>query len=409
MPVRQRNLSYQTAALAFLSAAVASLLLPPTARLGYWLPLHLTVAGAVAVAISGAMQVFARTLTATPEPPPWVSWMQFSLVVGGAIGVAVGLPTHTPWITAIGGASWTVAIASLGWFLWRAWSRSLSRRHAMSIVAYALAVSFAVLGGALGATLGRGGLAPSTYLTVRHVHMTVNVFGFASLTIVGTMVTLLPTVLRVRMVAWRGFSVLVLLALGVAVASAGWAVGSARVAAAGGILEAAGASTFGALVLATVRSARRWAVPSAAFHLVAGVSWFVVGSIWYAAQLLRGAPVFDAWRSVFLVVFVWGWLVQVLLGAWAYLLPLMRPGGPDEHRAGLQVFELGGRTQAVLLNIGIALLALAATTTVPSGWGALGWVLALASTLAAIAKTWLFSLVAPGMPAGRRGRAVWGG
>ena len=57
---------YQTVARTWLTLAAASLLLPQSARLGIWLPLHLTLAGAVATAISGAMQNFMLALTAAP-------------------------------------------------------------------------------------------------------------------------------------------------------------------------------------------------------------------------------------------------------------------------------------------------------------------------------------------------------
>jgi nitrite reductase (NO-forming) len=234
------------------------------------------------------------------------------------------------------------------------------------------------------------------------------VLGFASLTIVGTMVTLLPTVLRVRMVRWRGASVVALLATGVLLQGLGWAAGSAWMVGAGGLVEAAGAVAFAVLVIQTVRTTRRWAVPTAAFHFISGVAWFVLGSVWYATRLIRGAPSVDAFLPVFLAAFIWGWLVQVLLGAWSYLLPMMRPGGPIEHRAGLQVFEVAGRTQVVLLDAGVALLATSASGWLSAAWGEAGWTLALGATILAVTKTWLFPVLAPFVRPGARSQAVWG-
>src|SRR5512141_1543254 len=98
MEARGRNRWYQAASRCYLTAALLALLLPSTDRLGLWLPLHLAVAGAISIAISGAMQVFARTLTATPEPPAGSAWAQFALVVTGAAAIAVGLPTQTRWL-----------------------------------------------------------------------------------------------------------------------------------------------------------------------------------------------------------------------------------------------------------------------------------------------------------------------
>ena len=91
---------YQTAARAWLTAAVASLALPVSWRLGVWLPLHLALAGAISTAISGAMQNFMLAMTATPSPPErWVQ-AQFVLVTAGAGAIAIGVPTATPWLTA---------------------------------------------------------------------------------------------------------------------------------------------------------------------------------------------------------------------------------------------------------------------------------------------------------------------
>ena len=55
---------YQSAARVWLTLAALSFLLPVRWRLGLWLPLHLTLAGAVSTAISGAMQNFMLSLTA---------------------------------------------------------------------------------------------------------------------------------------------------------------------------------------------------------------------------------------------------------------------------------------------------------------------------------------------------------
>jgi nitrite reductase (NO-forming) len=165
---------------------------------------------------------------------------------------------------------------------------------------------------------------------------------------------------------------------------------------------------FAASVFLTVRSARRWAVPAAAFHFLSGVAWFVLGSVWYASRLIEGSAAVDGGRQVFLAVFVWGWLVQVLLGAWSYLLPMMRPGSPVEHRAGLQVFEVAGRTQVALLDLGVVLLAMTASGWLSAGWSTVGWTLALVATVLAVAKTWVFPVVAPALRPGSRATAVWG-
>ena len=407
--VRERNRRYQMVGLAYLTAAIGALGLSPSRRLGLWLPLHLAVEGAVATSISGAMQMFARALTATPQPRLSTVRVQLVAVAGGAAAIAIGLPIHARWLVALGGVVWVAGIGILGWIVWRAWSRSLHRRHPVPMAAYAIAICCALLGGLLGALLGRGGLDGGTYVAARRAHLTLNVLGFASLTIVGTMVTLLPTVLRVRMVRWRAGVVVGLLGASVLTEAVGWTLASRWIVRAGGALGAAGAVAFLTFVVLIARSRRRWAVPAAALHLLCGVAWFVGGSLWFALQVWRGPVAVDLARSPFLVVFVWGWLVQVLLGAWAYLLPMARAGGPGDHRRGLQFFELGGRTQVAALNAGLVLLVGTAAGWFPARIGTLGWTLAVLATSVALAKTWSFPALASRVGAGPRATSVWGG
>ncbi len=408
MNTRERNRRYQMVALTYLSLAVCALGLPPARRLGVWLPLHLAVAGAVATSISGAMQMFARALTSTPEPRLATVRVQLVAVAGGAAAIAIGLPSRVRWLVAVGGVVWVLGIALLAWIVWSAWSRSLHRRHPVPLAGYAIALGCALLGGLAGALLGRGGLGPSTYLALRRAHLTLNVLGFASITIIATMLTLLPTVLRVRMVRWRAGAVVALLGAGVLSEAAGWALASSSVVRVGAVLDAVGALAFLVFVVLTVRSRRRWAVPTAGMHLLAGVVWFVSGSLWFAAQAWRGPVAVDRARSVFLIAFVWGWLVQVLVGAWSYLLPMARAGAPGQHRAGLQFFELGGRTQVVTLNAGLLLLAAAALGWLGPSVATAGWALALGALVVALAKTWVFPVLAGRVDTGRRAIAVWG-
>ena len=362
---------YQSTARTWLTLAALSFLLPVRWRLGLWLPLHLTLAGAVSTAISGAMQNFMLSLTASPDPPDRIVRAQFSLVTVGVALIAIGMPMSTPWLTGLGGAAFVGAMGLLGWMLWRAWRCSLNVRHAVPLFAYGAAIGFVLLGATLGALMGSRAVSGVFYLQVRQAHLTANVLGWASLTVIGTLMTLLPTVLRVRMPQRRERMVIGLLVTGVALQVAGSLVDASPVLASGGVVFAAGAVGFIAFVVAVVRTERKWAVPTAAFHMLAAFSWFVVGSVGLAIALLDGTAGADRYREVFLTAFVGGWLVQVLLGAWSYLLPMARPGHPTERRRWLSVFEMAAPAQVALLNAGFVLLAgTGAAGSLPSsaGW-----------------------------------------
>lgn len=400
---------YQTAARAWLTLAVLALLLPPARRVGLWLPLHMTLAGAIATAISGAMQYFMVALTATPPPPTWTIRLQFVLVTAGAALIAIGFPDGIDYLVAAGGAAFVGALLLLGWMLWFAWRRALNRRHAMPMVIYGLAITAAVVGASIGALLGSHAIGGTRYLDLRRAHMTLNVLGFASLTVVGTLVTLLPTALRVRMPPWRGRLAIGLFVAGLVLEASGWGLGVHGAVVAGGLAYAAGALSVVWLVASILRVERTWGVPVAAFHMMAGVAWFTVGSLGLARALVDDAAGFDRFRPLFLTVFVGGWLVQVLLGAWSYLLPMARAGHPDERRRGLVVFEVGARTQVVVLNLGLLLVAGRGAGWLGATAGDLGTGLALAAGLFALGKAWLFPMLARVPIVTGRARSVWGG
>ena len=194
---------------------------------------------------------------------------------------------------------------------------------------------------------------------------------------------------------------------GVALQVGGWLANLPSVLAAGGVAFAMGAVGFIGFVAAVLRTERRWAVPAAAFHMLAAFTWFVVGSIGLAIALFDGSAGADRYRVVFLTAFVGGWLVQVLLGAWSYLLPMARPGHPTDRRRWLSVFEAAARVQVVLLNAGLLLLAGTGAGWVDPGLGRVGAALAFVGGGIALAKAWLFA--AADWPADtERSRAVWG-
>ena len=400
---------YQLAARAWLTAAGLSLLLPMSVRLGWWLPLHLTLAGAISLAISGAMQNFALTLTATPAPPLPVVVAQFVLANAGVALLAIGYPATLGSLVVVGGACFVAAMLLLGWVVRRAWRKALNKRHPLPIAMYGAAIVAVLIGGTLGAIVGSRAIDdPTLWLGLRQAHLTLNVLGWVSLTIAGTLVTLLPTVLRVRMPSWHGVGTAVLLAGGVAAMAVGLGARLASVAAIGGAAYAAGALGVTWLAVKVMTTPRTWPVPIMAKHFAGAIAWFVVGSLALVVALLRGLDAFAAFRLPFLVMFVGGWAVQMLLGAWLYLLPMARPGHPDERRRQLAVTELGGTLQLFALNAGVALMALAGAGWVSGTVGSAGLGLALGGAAIALVKAWFFPWLAKAPVLTSRLRGIWG-
>lgn len=386
---------YQTAARLWLTAAGLSLLLPESARRGIWLPLHLTLAGAISVAISGAMQTFVSALTATPAPPAWAVGVQFAFVNIGAGLVAAGYPSGHPTVVALGALCFLAGMVFLGAFVARARSRSLNDRLRLPIAMYASALIAIVIGGILGALIGSGTVHDAgLWISLRRAHLTINVLGWVSLTICGTLVTFLPTVLRIRIPPWRGTPSCALLVVGVAAIAGGLATSLEPLAAAGGLVYMAGAVGIAAMVGRALSTPRRSPVPVSAIHLMLGVAWFVVGAVLLAIALLRGSEALDAFQQSYLVIFVGGFAVQTLLGAWLYLLPTATPAHPDDRKRMLAAIEFGARFQLAALNGGLVLLGLRAAGWVPGWVGRAGAGLALGGGGFALLKAWSFRVLA---------------
>jgi hypothetical protein len=85
------------------------------------------------------------------------------------------------------------------------WRRGLNLRHRLPVLLYGAALAAILAGGSAGAVLGAGVIHDGgAWLALRRAPTVVNVLGWVSLVIVGTLVTFLPTALRVRMPVWHG-------------------------------------------------------------------------------------------------------------------------------------------------------------------------------------------------------------
>ena len=398
--------AYQGAARTWLTLAGLSFLLPASARLGIWLPLHLTLVGAASVAIFGAVQMFSITMTATPDPSTAVVWAEFGLVNSAVAAVAIGRPLSLPWLVAAGGVSFVAGACLLAWVLRRAWAKALNKRHPLPLQMYGSAIGCVVVGGTLGAAMGSGWISNArVFMDVRYAHMTLNVLGWIGVTICGTLVTLLPTILRVRMPVWHGRGTGALLVSGVLLLASGLAFGVTPVAIAGGLAWLAGAGGVSWMVTKVIRTPRRYPPPVAARHILAGIIWFAVGSVALAISAGSGTAGFDSFRADFLVLFVIGWIVQTLLGAWLYLLPMQRPAHPDERRATLIALEFGGWIELIALNAGVALMATRGAGWGSAGAGQIGVILVSVGVAITLAKVWCFPWLAGALqvlPLGRR-------
>jgi nitrite reductase (NO-forming) len=315
-------------ALAFLAGAALA------AGLGAerWLPLHLFLAGGVGLAISAVTLMLTVTWSAAPAPPDrWVQ-VQRSLVAGGTVGVAVGREADLPVAVAgVAGVAYLLGIALLGVLLVVTVIDGVERRFDVAVAAYVSALVLSVL--AIGVGIDMAVHEPNADL--RAAHVTLNLLGYVGLVIGGTLPFFGATVGRSRM-ARRATPARLGAVVAVQVLAVLAVVVGVLINVAPPVLVGLGLYGYGILVTlafmpALTRRQIAWAGPRL-LALWAGTAWWAAGVFATAYEVVRddALPFTGRW----LLVVVVGGYAQILWGALAYLLPMLRGGGHHKLSEG---------------------------------------------------------------------------
>ena len=339
------------------AGALAACLLPPQLRLGWWLPVHMLLLGSASQLVSGGQIKFSSTLAMAPPPARHHVVGSLSLLNLGAALIALGRLSGVEPLVGAGAAAFLSGTAWSGLVADAQWRRGLGTRFRITRVYYGLAGVSILVGGSAGATLALGALSDAqSRLSHRLVHMAFNLLGWAAMTIIGTAITLLPAVLRVRAEnlrspwsPWAAFAGLLTIATGLTLNMRG-------LAAAGGAAFLAGLVPFGRVALLVARAPRRFRVPVSALHLLAAVGWLFAVAVLQVGAL--GAGNHAVTRALWIVGLGGGTVVQAVLGAWSFLLPMEKPVGGELRRLHLVAFEKGARTQVAGYNAGLILILL---------------------------------------------------
>ncbi|MEV4223349.1 multicopper oxidase domain-containing protein [Nonomuraea sp. NPDC049725] len=345
-----------------------------------WLLVHVFLLGAVSTAILIWSEHFAVALLRTRAPARHGSLARLALLNAATAAILYGVAAG-PWQPAVAGAAVVVAVV-----LWHAYvlvtllRRALPGRFGHVIGWYVSAAVALAAGGALGGLLAAQPGGGVTHERLQAAHAEANVLGWVGLTVLGTLFTLWPTVLRTRMPdgTRRASRIgLWLAAPGLAAAVGALAAGWRWAATAGLVLYAAGALTALAPLVPAVRARRPHT--GAAWTLGAGVVWFEVA---LAANLVvvatRPAGQVAAALEPLLPLVLAGFVAQVLLGSLLHLLPAVLGGGPVRFKENAALLERAWKARLAALNLGVPLLAL----PVPEPLRLLGWALVLAAVAA---------------------------
>ncbi|YCK37701.1 multicopper oxidase domain-containing protein [Actinomadura sp. ATCC 39365] len=360
-------------------AALAGDVLPAPS----WLLIHVFLLGAVSTAVLIWSEHFTVALLRVRGPSERGSLTRLALLNTAAVAVLAGV-AYGPWhLAAAGAALLTGVVLWHAAVLVRLVRGALPGRFGHVIGWYVTAACALAAGGVLGGLMAARTVQGTLHERMSAAHSQVNVFGWIGLTVLGTLFTLWPTVLRTRMSdrTRRASRVgLWLAAPGLAVAVAGLLAGWRWVALAGLAAYAAG----GLAVLVPLGDALRRRRPhtGAAWMLGAAIVWFEVA---LAADLVvvatRPAHQVAAALAPLLPLVLVGFVAQVLLGSLLHLLPAVLGGGPARFKQNAALLERGRPARLVALNVGVPLLVL----PVPRPVVLLGWASVLAAALAFVA------------------------
>ncbi|MBX6357621.1 MAG: hypothetical protein IRZ05_17435 [Micromonosporaceae bacterium] len=319
----------------YLAAMVVVGFAHPVLPQSRWLLIHLLLLGAVTNAIVVWSAHFAAAILRSPAPAKrGGEAARLVLLNLGIVAVLAAGSAGPRWLGVAGAGAVFAAVAIHLGVLAARLRRALPARFAVT-VHYYLAAALALLAGIpAGAWMLVVDDDVRPRLLLFHAH--VNLLGWVTLTVLGTLLTLWPTVLRTRMVdsalpaAVRGLPLCIagLVCLG-AGTLAWWPVPAAA-----GLALFAVAALL-AMVAAGAAARQRPPASFAAWSIAAGLGWLLVALAWDAVLLLSApdaATAADRFGSV-LVPLGGGFVAQVLLGALSYLLPMALGGGPAAVRA----------------------------------------------------------------------------
>ncbi|MEO3855811.1 multicopper oxidase domain-containing protein [Acrocarpospora sp. B8E8] len=344
-----------------------------------WLLIHVFLLGAVSNAILIWTEHFAVTLLHAREPDPRRSLIRLGTLNVGALAVQYGTAVG-PWQVAAAGAG--AVVAAVGWHaaaLAGMARRALPGQFGHVVPWYVAASGTLAVGGTLGGLL----VAHVGSGTLHAAHAQVNLFGWVGLTVLGTLFTLWPTILRTRMSALtrRASRAALRLAVpGLTLATGGLLLGMRWLAVLGLAVYAAAVVVALAPLADTVR--RRRPHTPAAWMLAAAVVWFQVALVVDLVITFTRPPgeVADALEPLLPLVLV-GFVAQTLIGSLVHLLPVVLGGGPARLKENSALLERGWTVRFAMVNLAVPLLAL----PVPPQVRLLGWAALLGAATAFVA------------------------
>ncbi|MFD6857943.1 multicopper oxidase domain-containing protein [Rhodococcus sp. NPDC060090] len=273
----------------------------------------------------------------------------------GAVAVIAGMLTGW-WPAVVAGGCVVAGVA--GWHgttLLQRLRAALPSRFGHTVRYYIAAASMLPIGAGIGIAMANVGLPSELHERLVLAHSAVNVLGWVGLTVLGTLVTLWPTMLRTRMAARvetaarRGLPALL---LGLTVGVVGAIAGIPLVTAAGALGYLAAAAYVLEPHLDEIR--RKHPADFATLSVLAGIMWLLGSLTYLTVGLATASTPLEASETAGSVTaaLLAGFLVQVLLGALTYLVPVVI-GGRAAVQGATTELERGAPWRLSIANAGL--------------------------------------------------------
>ena len=341
-------------------ALIAALLLHRVIPNSGWLMVHMVTLGLITNSILIWSQHFTEALMKIkiPDEQRKVQVGRIFTLNAGIVLLMVGMvgQLSVPGLyacTVIGALVIGAMVAWHGIYLMGQVRRALPSRFGVTIRFYIVAALLLPLGALLGAMVAYPSLNGTLHSQFLLAHEAVNVLGFVGITVVGTLVTFWPTMLRTKMVdkaLAHSVRALYLMCGGVALTLVGALFGLRPVAVAGLVVYLLGLLLVAGVMVRTLRTKRPNEYPPMSVGM--GFLWLIVG-VAATAYLVATVPFAQLDMRAVTPIFVVGFLLQLLLGAMSYLLPQRMGGGPAVVRASNKEFSRFAAARVTAVNLAL--------------------------------------------------------
>ena len=308
-----------------------------------WLMIHLVLLGALTHSAVVWSEHFASTLLHRPvdDAQRKARNRRTTVLAAGAGFVFVGIPLDWWWLVLTGAL---IAASAVAWhcsYLYRELSAALPSRFRVVIHYYIAAAIMLHVGMAFGVALAFG-LNDSWHFRLLAAHLVFNLLGWIGLTVIGTLTTFWPTVLRTRMderAERLTTASLPVFILGIVTAAAGAVIDLRAVTVAGLLIYLGALTWWGRNLIQPLRAKGLTQFPSAS--IAAALAWGGASFAYAIYLIVRGWEVFNDSVVRLAAMAAGGFGLQLLIGALSYLIPSVAGGSPAGVRRGTRLAQMG--------------------------------------------------------------------